>query len=381
MAREPRSVRRVVEVEEFSEWKTHRGSVRFHAFGRVFACLIGAVFVAEALVIERGPARDDDRLWLAKGEDGVETLSLAVSPRGALVATTDTAGRASSGNETLGAIRKYIDLKDYATSVAFTPDGRLLAIGGLEFGVSLWPVDDDATDQAEALPFGRVNAMTFSPDGRCLAAAIAGSNHIVIWDRAERRETLILRSRWPILSLAFSPDGRYLAAGEQADRGSVYLWDLETGCARFVLSGSWGHVVSVAFSPDGNALAAVGMHERVIRIWDVRSGQLCRVMAGHPRGTNAIAFSPDGRVLASAGNDGMVRLWSAATGEKIAALDGRANRLSHVGFSADGRSMVAVGSTDNDIRFWELTGRSLTPPRERSWSPTPNRADPNNVYE
>ena len=55
MAREPRSARRVVEFEIVSGWKAHRGSVRFHAFGRVFACLIGAVFVAEALVLEPTP--------------------------------------------------------------------------------------------------------------------------------------------------------------------------------------------------------------------------------------------------------------------------------------------------------------------------------------
>ena len=353
MAREPRSVRRVAEVEKLGGWKTRRGRVRFQMFGRVFACLIGAVFVVEALVFERSPARDDDQLWLAKGEDGVGTLSLAVSSRAASIATTDTAGRVSLRDEALGSMRKYIDLKEYATSVAFTPDGRFLAIGGLEFGITLWPAQHGTTERTEVLPFERVNAMVFSPDGRCLAAANANSSEVVIWDRAERREKLILRSGWPILSLAFAPDGRYLAAGEQADRGSVYLWDVETGCARFVLNGSWGHVVSVAFSPDGAVLATVGMHERGVRIWDVRSGRLCRVIAGHPRGTNAIAFSPDGRLLASAGNDGMVRIWSVAMGEQRAALDGRTIRLSHVAFSQDGRSLFAVGSTDNDLRVWE----------------------------
>ena len=356
MAREPRSNRRILQVEKCSGWKTHRGRVRFHVFGRVLACLIGAVFVAAALVVQPSPARDDDRLWVAKGEDGVETLSLSVSPVGALIATTDTAGRVSLGNEAQGAERKYIDFKDYATSVAFTPDGRFLAIGGLNIGITLWPVDEVATEQAEALPIGRVNTMAFSADGRSLAAAMANSSEVVIWDRAGRCERSILRSRWPILSLGFSPDGRYLAAGEQADRGSVYLLDLEAGCARFVLNGPWGHVVSVVFSPDGTVLATVGMHDRGIRIWDMRSGQLCRVIAGHPRGTNAVAFSPDGRVLVSAGNDGMVRLWSAATGEQRTALDGRAIRLSRVAFSPDGQSVVAVGSTDNDIRFWEFNG-------------------------
>jgi WD40 repeat protein len=361
MAREPRSVRRVVEVEKLSGWKTRRGSVVLHVFGRVLACLIGAIFVAEALVVEQSPARDDDRMWLAKGEDGVETLSLEVSPQGALMATTDTAGRVSLWNEALGLIIRDIHVKEYATSAAFTPDGRFLAIAEPAFGIMVWPVDEDTAEQAETLPFGRVNAMAFSLDGRWLAAASASSSQIVIWDRAERRATLTLRSRWPILSLAFSPDGRYLAAGEQADTGSVYLWDVATGRARYVLSGTWGHVVSLAFSPEGAVLAAVGMRESGIRIWNMRSGQLCRVIAGHPRGTNSVAFSRDSRVLASAGNDGMVRIWSVASGDQLDTLDGRTFRLNRVAFSPDGHRVFATGSADNDIRIWELTRESDDP--------------------
>ena len=122
MAREPRSARRVVEVDKSSGWKPHRGSVRFHVFGQVFACLIGAVFVAEALVVERSPARDDDRMWLATGADGVGTLCLAVSSQAALIATTDTSGRVSLWDEASESIVRNIDVKDYAMSVAFTSE-------------------------------------------------------------------------------------------------------------------------------------------------------------------------------------------------------------------------------------------------------------------
>ena len=230
MAREPRSARRVVEVDKSIGRKPHRGSVRFHVFGQVFACLIGAVFVAEALVVERSPARDDDRMWLATGADGVGTLSLAVSSQAALIATTDTSGRVSLWDEASESIVRDIDVKDYAMSVAFTSDGRLLAIGGLVSGITLWPVEHGTTEQAEVIPLQRVKAMAFSPDGTCLAAASANSGQVVIWDRARRCEKLILTCRSPILSLAFSPDGRYLASGEQADVGTVSLWDVETGC-------------------------------------------------------------------------------------------------------------------------------------------------------
>ena len=363
MAREPNCARRGLESGEFGDGKTHRGHVKLHVLGRGIVCLIGAVFVVETSFVDRNPSRENYRLRLAEGEDGVETTSLAVSPRGTLIATTDTAGRVSLRDDALGRrIAKYADYQGYATSVAFTPDGRFLAIGGSNLGIALWDPERDGSERSELLPLQAVKAMVFSPDGRYLAAASEANGKVVVWDLAERREKMILKSHEPVLSLAFSPDGRYLAAGERGDRGLIDVWDLETGRERLVLEGSWGSVLTVAFSPDGAILATAAIFERGIRLWDVSSGRLCRVIAGHSFGTTSIAFSPDGRELASAGNDGMVRLWSVATGEQRAILDGQTNRLNRVAFSADGRILVATSSQDDDIRFWDLT--RITPRSE-----------------
>jgi WD40 repeat protein len=299
-------------------------------------------------------------MWLVEGEGGVGTTSLAVAPTGSLIATTNTAGRVSLLHEAIEWRKEQIaDFQDHATTVAFTRDGRFLAIGGFGFGIALWDREREGTDHFEFLPFQRVGkytkAMVFSPDGRFLATANGARSEVVVWDRADRRERLILSSYSPILSLAFSPGGRYLAAGEMGDRALVRVWDLETGRNSFVLDGSKGHVVSVAFSPDGSTLATAAMYEMGIRLWDMSSGRLCRVISGHPSGTNSVAFSPDGTTLASAGNDGMVRLWRTSTGDQRAELDGRTSRLNQVAFTSNGRILVATASGDDDVRFWELT--------------------------
>ena len=354
MAREPRMTQRAPKSADLCGLSTQRGQVRFPMVGSVVACVVGAFLLADLLFMDRSPARDDDRTTIVRGDEGVGTLSLAVSPVGALIATTDTAGRVSLRGEALGwHIDEHVDYKGYAMSVAFSPDGRFLAIGGHESTIVLPARGQEGEQHIERLPLARVNAIAFSSDGRYLGAASTVNHQVVVWDRSERRQALVLESRTPIVSLAFSPDGRALAAGEQGDGASVYVWDLETGRARFVLNGSWGPVVSVAFSPDGDTLASAAIYEKSVRVWDTSTGRLLRVITGDTFGMNSISFSPDGRTLASAGNDGLVRLWSVLTGEQRMKLNGQSFLLNHVAFSPDGQHLFATGYADNDLRVWE----------------------------
>ena len=261
-------------------------------------------------------------------------------------------------------LEEFADYQDFAVSVALASDGRFLAIGGIEVGISIWDRKKDGWEQSELLPQKGVRTMAFSPDGRSLAAASHGSTQVVVWDRTERREKMILTSHLPVLSLAFSPDGRYLASGERGDRPSIYVWDLETGHARLVLGGvvGPGHRGRV-FSGRGHPGHGCAMYEnggsalghelrRVVRRVIAEEafarydfGSLSRRMVDEP---------------AAAGNDGTICLWSVATGEPRAVLDGGSIRLNHVVFSQDGRVLIASGSGDNDVRFWELSETRLT---------------------
>jgi WD40 repeat protein len=371
MAREPRSAREDPLSVESGGWRTHRGHVKLHGLGRVFVCVIVFMLICGVYLVDQNPARKDFPMRLVEGMHGVETISLAVSPKGSLIATTDTAGRVSLRDETNGWwTETFADCSGQATSVAFAPDGRFLAIAGAEFGVALWDRERAGRERFEFLPVQGARTIAFSSCGRYLAVATDADHHIGIWDWAERRETVVLNCHFPAIALAFSPDGRYLAAGTSGDQEPTSVWDVETGRARHVLAGSRGTTASVAFSPDGTLLATAGHFDtRLIRLWDMHSGQLRRTLVGHSYGTNSVAFSPGGKSLASAGCDGMVRLWNLATGQQYATLDGRTHRLNHVAFSPDGRILFATGSADNDVRVWDLT--ETTPHQGQTGTPVP----------
>src|SRR5262249_3941223 len=115
-----------------------------------------------------------------------------------------------------------------AFSVAFSPDGRLLAIGGADGQVRL----RDAETLRELEPLSThgkdsgVHGLSFSPDGPWLASG-AGDGSLRIWDLVAQKEAHCLRGFSDLRCVAYSPDGRYVAAASFS--GKVGVWDAASG--------------------------------------------------------------------------------------------------------------------------------------------------------
>lgn len=153
-------------------------------------------------------------------------------------------------------------------------------------------------------------SIAFSPDGKLLATA--GYDRLIkLWDVAANKELRVLRDHSDsVYAVAFSPDGKLLASGG-ADR-AVKVWDVASGTRLYTLGESTDWVYAVAWSPDGKHLAAAGV-DRSLRVWqaDRDGGKVVGSAFAHEAPVTRLVYSADGKTIWSLGEDRAAKSWDA----------------------------------------------------------------------
>ena len=278
-------------------------------------------------------------------------LSVAFSPDGRLLATADVNGEIHLWQIALG--QPILSCKGHAGwvhSIAFSPDGKMLCSASSDHTVKLWDVSDGSCLKTLTGHNQRVRSAVFSPDGKLIASGASDAT-IRLWDTNSGQCLKVLSGHENyIWSVAFSPDGSMIASGSE-DR-SIKLWDVKTGECRQMLLEHNRWVRTVAFSPDGKLLVS-GSGDRTIKIWETSTGKCLRTLTRHTQRLRSVAFSPDGKLIASGSGDRTVRLWSVADGQCLKTLHGHNSLLTSVAFSPDG-TILATGGEDRSVRLWEV---------------------------
>ena len=199
-------------------------------------------------------------------------------------------------------------------------------------------------------------SLAFSPDGRVLASGTADPGfHAVAWDLASNRPIgEPVRFRGNVRHLAFSSDGTRLAAG--ATDSTVQLIEAATGRVIGEPLRNEGSISGLR--PGRPILLTVSEGKRengAARLWDARSGQPTSPGMAHPTriAEDALDFSPDGSAFATGCEDGSVQLWDVATARPIGPPRMLRGPALGVAFDRDARSLIAVDDHGN-VRTWAL---------------------------
>lgn len=244
---------------------------------------------------------------------------------------------------------------DSLWALAYAND--VLASAGEDGVIRLWNSNTELVTELGEFP-DIVFSLAFHPDGNLLAAGYEDGT-IRIWDvESGEISTEITGHQDSVYSLAFSHDGTLLASGEVLS-GLIILWDVPDFTEKLRLEGHRNTVWSLDFSAD-DALLASGSVDTTVRLWRIEDGaSIGQPLTDHANWVRRVIFSPDGRFLASADSDGLIILREADTGQRLTdmpPLVGHSDEIYDLAFSMDGSHLIS-GGEDEQVLVWDVWER------------------------
>jgi RNA polymerase sigma factor (sigma-70 family) len=278
-------------------------------------------------------------------------------------------------------------------SIVFSPDGKTLAVAAHDAGVKrvdpfeVRLVDTETGRVKKTIPHpGTVRILAFSPNGKFLAIGgqylpekLTGPfvRTVQLWDidkekvTADFKQTLDLTQQQiesdgyldGLRDLAFSPDSKLLATADVDYK--LRLLDVQTGQAKKTMEGHTGVILAVRFSPNGKTLVSASVDGRA-KVWDVNSGELLKTLERNNSRVWTVAFSPDGKLLATGGlreqdskSVAEVVLWDTQSWEAkpVSPREIGEGLVRTVAFSpSDGKTLAIgrAGKAAGEIKLWPV---------------------------
>jgi WD40 repeat protein/serine/threonine protein kinase len=236
------------------------------------------------------------------------------------------------------------------TSLSFSPDGKFLASGGLDYAVRIWEVQSGRVKHTLRGHRSLINDVAFSHDSAWLAS-VSSDETLRIWNTTTGACRILGGQSGVLTAVAFNADSTRVVAADRS--GSLHFWKVATGEAGPVVPAEQGALTSIALSADGKYLASAGAAPTV-RIWDARSGLPIKTLSLHTGRVNCVTFSPVGNRLASASDDTTICLSDLNNVESTQVFRAHLGGVVSCAFSPDGRRLLSADRAAV-VKLWDLT--------------------------
>ena len=255
-----------------------------------------------------------------------------------------------------------------ATAIAFTATGDRLAVASGEPGKSgeirFYEIKDGVAKLQKELTAAHkdiVYTLAFSPDGKLLASA-GYDRSVKLWNASTHQQVKSLDDLSDtVFAVSFHPDGKLLSSAS-ADR-AVKVWDIESGKRLYTLSDPTDGVYTVAWSPDRKHLAAAGI-DKSIRVWAANAdgGKLVHSVFGHTQPITKLVYNGDGTLLFSLSEGKNVKSWNAATMAEKLVFPPQNETMLSIAIRPD-QKQIAIGRFDGKLILLDATtGKTMSEP-------------------
>src|SRR5262249_41075005 len=319
--------------------------------------IVGAAFALRKLADGRRSweETDDSLLAVLRGHEG-SIESLAFSPNGHLLASGGTDRTIRMWNA--ANLAAHVELHGHKSEIAslvFSPEGKYLASSDWSGEVLVCDVDSWGRISVLECERGLPISLAISLDSKFL---IVGSwrepNRLLFWDfRADKRRCIDCPARERIHAIAIGGERQLVClSGDDAIR----IFDLqagdELGVIREPRPPSSLVFRSLAVDRGGRIAATRYLHEQTVSLWDIGSCKELGTLKAASGELYGIAFSSDGKLAVTAEGaalalPGGLRFWDMESGQNMASMRPRANRIHCVAYSPTG-NMVATGEMGDD---------------------------------
>jgi WD40 repeat protein len=283
-----------------------------------------------------------------------DVLDAAFSPDGTLIAGAGGKGDsvAHVWDVRTGAQVLALEHQGAVNSVAFSPNGQLIATGSADGTARLWSVARGTPLATFPHQGGQTRGkavlyVEFSPDGTKLLT-VGGTRFVRVFDVARHAEVFALDNGAVVNAARFSHDGKLVATAGGTE--AVRIWNAKTGDLVDVLNLT-GRVADLAFSPNDELLATAGSNDTIARVWNFQQQNWAVILTQHLSGVVSVVFTPDSRSLVTAGRDRRAIVSGVLAGFPQASLAGHSRALEGADVSHDG-ALIATWSRDGTARIW-----------------------------